>query len=67
MSFFQLPPSIVAALKQVSQWPPAMRNVRIDQITLEAHKQYPELVRHPEDTSLAHLWEVQAQIARGYR
>mgnify|MGYP000010389213 CR=1 FL=1 len=51
-----LPPHIRRALADVQNWPSFDRPGRIDKLTLDAALQYPELVRHPQDTSRIGDW-----------
>ena len=51
-----LPPNIAKALVDTQGWSGQSRHLRIDTLTMQAHKQYPELVRHPGDTSRESEW-----------
>ena len=51
-----LPPHLRDALVATKTWPVMHRYARIDALTLEASRQYPELVRPPSDMSMTGLW-----------
>ena len=53
-----LPPNIAKALVDTQGWTGQSRHLRIDTLTLQAHEQRPELVRHPEDTSREGEWAI---------
>ena len=55
-----LPPSIRNELVNTQGWNKTLRHLRIDTLTMQAHDQYPELVRHPSDTSRLGEWSMLA-------
>lgn len=51
-----LPPHVRDALVATATLPEFHRIARIDQLTLEASRQHPELVRPPSDMTMTGLW-----------
>ena len=60
-----LPPSLAQALVDTQGWSKQARHLRIDALTLQAHTQYPHLVRHPGDTSRSGEWAAISAYAFG--
>lgn len=61
------PPDVRDAMVLASKWKEDSRIERIDSTTLEKHSQYPDLIRHPEDTSMLGAWATAKAMARGFR